>query len=193
MALQKIDFKKVLGNILKLVIKPVGSTYITANKDDNPNTTLGYGTWTLIDKRFKYQWISSGFTWNTTNTTDGTFEACLHGNTVELRFYWKNKVAFSDTTTVLGTLDPSAVGISGGHGVFTYGMNDDLGAIAMVHIKMNDAPNSVQVSVWDWVTRATSYPTGTGYTTYVDFTYVLQGPSTMIDSFCDEFVWKRTA
>lgn len=169
---------------------PVNSVFITAT-NTNPSTMLGYGTWSLIDKDFKYQWITSGFTFNTTNTTDGSYAACLNGKTIEFRLTWHNKTALSDSDVTIGTLTRSSVGISAGHMCYPVAYNDGCNAIGQMHFDLANA--SAVLGSYDWVTRATSYPTTTDGTAFLSFTYVVHSPSNMTDSFCDKFYWKRTA
>lgn len=169
---------------------PIGSCY-TMSTNTDPATYFG-GTWELIHKNFKSVWLNSGFTFNTTNTTDGSFAAILNGNTIEMRFAWSNKTAISDTSTAIGTLDKSAVGIDhpGGHTLYSVGYADGLNAIGMFSIDLT--AESPVLNVGDWTTRATSYPTTTGSTCHLEFTFAIRSEY-MLDSMCDEFIWKRIA
>ena len=172
------------------VLYPIGSCYTTST-NTNPSSYLG-GTWELIHKRYKSAWLSTGFTYNTTNTTNGTFVALLNGNTIEFRFIFKNKVAIKEDTMVIGVLDPESVGIDGGeHGVYVTGYSDSLNAVMLGFFDIADS-GSNQLQIYDWVTKATSYPTTTGNNCDMSFVINVR-PSQMVDSFCDEFVWKRTA
>ena len=166
---------------------PVGSCYTTAT-NTNPSSWLG-GTWTLINKRFAPAWITSGFTFNTTNTQNGAFVAILNGNTIEFRFIWQNKVAISDDTKVIGTFDKSAIGLTGTeHTSYHIGFADGLNAVGMFSVDLGSNNNLTSL---DWVTKATSYPTTTGQN--VDLSFVINvRKDYMVDSFCNEFVWKRT-
>ena len=56
----------------------------------------------------------------------------------------------------------------------------------------NPGAGGVELVAYDWVTKGTSYPSTTGATIDLNFTFNVR-TGNMIDSFCDEFVWKRTA
>jgi phage minor structural protein len=169
---------------------PMGSCYTTSS-NTNPQEWLG-GSWTLMHKRFKSQWITTGFTYDTTNTQNGAFAASLNGNTIEFRFMWQNKVAISDTQATIGTLDVASVGINTGeHGVYAVGFADALNAIGMFYLDIPNGGDKTLVS-YDWVTRAASYPTTTGADCRLNFTINVR-LNQMLDSFCDEFIWERTA
>lgn len=170
---------------------PVGSLYTTST-NTNPGTSLGFGTWELIDKRFKYAWITSGFTWDTTNTQSGAFACVLRGNAIEFRFTWANKTNLSDTTQTLGTLDLTAVGVNAvQHNCFLLAQCDGLNAIGCLEFTLGQATAVLRSS--DWVTRAATIPAGTNSNCQAQYTLLVQNCSGMIDSFCDQFIWKRTA
>lgn len=186
--MKAIDFKKLLLDMLSLIRQPVGTCYITST-NTNPSEWLG-GEWTLIHKKFKPQWITAGFTYNTTNTQSGSFVAILSENTIEFRFAWQNKIAISDDTKQIGTFDKSKIGITGTeHTCYGVGHADGLHSVGMFVIDMGDTPH---LSSWDWVSRATTLPTTTGQNCYFNYTYVVR-KDYMIDSFCDTFIWKRVS
>ena len=173
---------------------PVGSIYTTST-NTNPGTWLG-GTWTLIDKSYKYQWITSGFTFNSTNIGGGDFVAIPHGHSIAFRLNWTFKIAVSDSEIEIGTLTKTSVGItatSSGYLVFPVAFNDMYNAIGQGAFNFANDTTAL-FKTYDWVTRATSYPAvNADNSSYVYFVYVARGQSEMIDSFCDQFVWKRTA
>lgn len=178
------------GTVFDLIY-PVGSVYVT-NENVNPKSKFG-GEWTLINKEFAYSWVSSGFTFNSTNTQSGAFAAILKGHTIELRLTWQNKVAISDNTVTIGTLNSSAIGLdsSGVHTTYNTGFNDYLGGIGMFCLSWSSGTGTLVV--WDWATRSTSYPTTTGQGCNMSFTFLAQSHENMLDSFCDKFYWKRTS
>lgn len=168
---------------------PVGSCYST-NTNTNPSAWLG-GTWELIDKQFGYHWITNPFAFNTTNTTDSSSAACLHGNAIEFRMIWKNNVNLSDSTVTIATLDVTKCGLNATqHTQYPVAFNDGCNAIGMMITSWSGTTMTITSN--DWVTRATSYPT-TKDNCFLSWVMVVQDPSTMIDSFCNEFIWKRTA
>lgn len=170
---------------------PIGSCYTTST-NTNPSTYFG-GTWELIHKSFTSAWISDAMTFDTTNTTDGASVFVLNGNTVEVRITWKNKVAISDNDIQIGTINMEKIGASAAwHMMYPVAYNDGCNAIGMAHVNLSTFSTATPVGVYDWVTRATSYPNTTGQGCYLNFTINVRY-NVMADDMCDEFVWKRTA
>lgn len=170
-------------------IFPIGSTYVTSTSTTPP---INGTSWTLVDKSYKYSWITNAFTWNTTNTSNGAFVALPRGHSIEFRWVWNNRVALSDNDQVIGTLDWSKVGISpvaNSHQSFPIAYCDGCNAIGMMYLNASDG----QFGSHDWASRATSLPTTTNQPVYCSHMVVVQDMSSMVDSFCDVFVWKRTA
>ena len=182
---------KIDGVNLASIFYPVGSMYVTST-NTNPSAWLG-GTWTLTKKSFAYKWATGIATFNTTNTTDGVSVAVIHGNTIEFRLIWKNKVAISDTTQTIATITGTDIGVSGTnfHNAYANVNADGLNAIGIARISANN--NVLTILTDDWVSRAATLPTTTGQECVMSYTYTVQDPSSMIDSFCDAFYWKRTA
>lgn len=179
----------VLGTLIKKM-HPVGSMFVTSTNTD-PNSSLGFGTWELVDKRFKYAWITSGFTWDSTNTQNGAFAAVLHGNSIEFRFVWANKVALTDDITIIGTLDLASIGLSAvQHNMFGVATCDGQNAIGCLEFTLGQETAVLRSN--DWVTRAATIPTGVNSNCQAQFALTVQAHTGMIDSFCNEFVWKRT-
>lgn len=176
------------------ILYPIGAEYMTST-NTNPGSWLG-GTWSLISKELAYKWVTTGCTFDSTNTQNGSFAACLEGHTIEFRFNWQNKVAITDDSTTIGTLDLSAVGLTDGtntgHTEYGVAYADGLNAIGMLNF--NFAGNNGTLSTIDWVTTATSKPTTTGQTCLATIVYVVSSSANgLLDSFCNRFVWKRTA
>ena len=178
--------------ILKDIAHPVGSC-ITMSSNTNPSSVLGFGSWTLIHKYFKYHWITTAFNFNSTNTSSGSSLAILNGNIIELRFTWRNKVAISDSDITIGQFDNlTKIGINDGHQVFPIAGADGLDAIGICSLDLSTSPYILKST--DWVTRSGSYSTSVNtYYPAISFTYVVHGPDNMVDSFCDQFVFQRTA
>lgn len=171
---------------------PIGSI-VCMGSETNPSAYYG-GTWQLVDKKLKSRWISSGFfTWNNTNTQDGSstkrsMVAILNGNTIEFRLHWYNKVAASDTALIIGVLDFSKVGITNRHDQYFYGWADGLNAVLLLYL----SSSSGKLIVYDYITRAASYPSGTDSSVYAN--WVTNERYTSLDSeFCDKFYYQRIA
>lgn len=172
---------------------PIGSI-ICMSTNTNPTAYYG-GTWKLVDKKLKSQWISSGFfTWDNTNTKDASTTssrssvAILNGNTIELRIRWYNKVAMSDSAIVIGTIDFSKIGLSTKHDQYTVGWADGLNAVPLLYL----GSTSGKVYIYDWVTRAVDYGSTTGASIWANW-IINERYTSFIDSFCDKFYFQRTA
>ena len=180
---------------------PVGSVYVTS-ENVNPQTYLG-GEWSLIRKSLKYQWLTSGFTWNNTNTQDYSttatryFMAIPNGNVIELRFQWWNKIAPSDTTITIGTFVPSSLGLPNtsiaSHAIYGIVNADGLNAAGLAKLSPDTDNNIYTLSIDDYVTRTEAYPTSTNMSHQLSLIFNVQNTTHLLDSFCDEFHWKRVS
>lgn len=182
---------ETLANAIIDILRPVGSYAISSDPTWNPNTAWG-GTWSMVRKSLKYQWLTTGFTFNTSNTTGGEFVCIPNGNTIELRFKWKNKKALTDSATVIGTLNATAIGLNGGlHAMYGQAQSDVLAAIGQSRISWNGTTGTLDVL--DWVTRANALPTKTGQWITLSMIFNVGNTNYMRNEFCDLYYWKRTA
>lgn len=170
-------------NILDMMY-PIGSCYTTST-NTNPSSFLG-GTWNLIDKGLSYLSDTPSFTLNTTNCTEATVYFMRAGHTIRLRISVTNKAAVNDTTTEFLTLDLSSIGITSlNYQGYPVGRSDGGECIIEGSIT-SDGVFSVQDVV----------PAADGKTwakeTAAQFEWVTVVPiSSMIDSACNYFLWKR--
>lgn len=187
------DWKTLLD-----LLYPVGSVYIN-NTNTNPSGTLG-GTWSLIHKGFEYQIVNDPITFNTTNTQSGASVAILNGNQIELRMTFAPKVELNDSTVTIGQLNLADIGLTGKYGEYIVYMNDAAGGFAMLQISNTGAITSVEtvtkvnaMTIQDGASidtgKAISPTTSTGQAR----ASLMFAQTSMVDSFCDEFHWKRTA
>lgn len=167
---------------------PIGSCYTTST-NTNPSTWLG-GTWELIDKRFKGAVLSGAtlFTINSTNISSlSSCYAVLSGNTIDMRISVVNAVAFSDTALQIGTINLSAIGVDTKFHITKYLTScycDAANAVTSFTVA-----NSTGVVT---VTESAGNSGSTGLTYHFHITASLKY-TTMLDNFCDQFIWKRTA
>ena len=142
----------------------------------------------LIDKEFTPGYIESAFTNNTTNTTSSTVQVSRAGHTFFLMCKFTNKVALTDSSFHIGSLNMAKLGIlsSFDNSAWVVGFSD--GGNSVVYI--------------DW------YSTGQLYTTDVNYsltsvkagnvwcfttTMLVSDLNQMLDSACNKFYWKRIA
>lgn len=176
----------------RYLIFPVGSCYITST-NTNPSSILGGGTWELIDKQFA-QLRQSGnnvITYNSSNVESyDTAYAIRSGHTITIDLGWDfTSTSIDDSTIEVGTLNLSALGVS----AITNGSS---------HILFSgDAPNGIclcslsgagvlalqDTVVADGADAMTVDGTVGGIFT-LSFTM-----DHMLDSACNQFIWKRTA
>ena len=165
---------------------PVGSVYITST-NATPGTYLG-GTWTLIDKQLARAQVDA-FTPTLGNSSTASVEGHVGGHMVHLVFSFTTKNSFSDANgSDIITINPNKFGCSGW---LTYRIThfSDGGDVLL---QMNLTSTGV-LSIIDMMYRGNSNSTlaARAFSTcardiYVPYNYLL-------DSWCDQFVWKRTA
>jgi len=170
---------------------PVGSVYISST-NTNPGTVHG-GTWELIHKDYKSYVgnMASAFTANSTNVSSADEVYVIrNGQTVRMRIKIVTAVALADSTIELGTINFSALGFTTSSLSFLYylGASDAANGISMASINNT----SGLMSAVDVITKTSGGTIASGSTLYYDFTFPIASGN-MIDSFCDEFYFKRTA
>ena len=192
-ALQVNGNTNIKGNIYKNgtnifnIIYPVGSTFISST-NTNPNTTLGFGTWSLIDKQFTTTYGStiSNYWTDSSNAECTSLYMIRGGHTIHLGLQLTTKTAIADTSVKLGTFDFDELGIT--NTIFTrrpMGFSDDGDAIMGCQLVYNTGVlNSIDI-----------YPHGTlasgsSVTINID---LITARANMLDAKCNQFVWRRTA
>lgn len=173
---------------------PVGSVVITStNVGTTYMNTLYGGEWTLVRKRFAEKTVTDAFTFNTTNTQNGASVCELYKNSILCRIAYYPKVAFADTSLAIATLDCTKLGITASNHIYTQhhlAVSDGLNAMNWVQINGTGA-TSIEICT---KTNATSVAANSSYGWIASFALSFSGaPSSMIDSFCDEFWWVREA
>ena len=173
-------------------IYPVGTCYITST-NTNPSELLGVGTWSLIDKNFTSS-ATNGSSFFTVNSTNATFSACYikrMGHTINIRLSIKPKVTLGDSTVALGNFQFSALGITGLNATaYLLGASDGGGGICEATLNYE----SGLLNHLDTVHRSGSNTTITSTEYDVIYHFDIQATQgTMLDSFCNQFIWKRTA
>ncbi len=166
---------------------PVGAVYITST-NATPGTYLG-GTWSLIDKEFKYANISSYTpTLNSTNCTSASVAGRCIGHTVYIQITdLTPKVALNYDTKELFTISPSKFGCSGFLGQRITFFSD--GQQTVLSFSLN---GSGVFSSLDYLSRGGSAFPASSEVSNIYFEMVVPY-SNMNDSACDKFYWKRTA
>jgi len=168
------------------LLYPVGSVYIS-NSNTNPSGTLG-GTWTLIHKRFAYQIIEDPITFNTTNTQSGDSVAVMNGESIELRISFAPKVELNDSAIAIGQLNLSQIGLTGKYGEYIPFLADGGNGIAIMQIS-----NTGAIQTQDVITKTSGGTIPASTSTGQARLGLMFAQTSMLDSFCDEFHWKRTA
>lgn len=179
------------GYINYNMLYPVGSSVVTST-NVSPGTKFPGTTWELIDKKFTpcTKTADDGiFTINSTNTTALSSCYAIYGeNTIYIRIAVTNKVAYSDSAKVVGTLNFNKLGISQ-VGLTHYSVDsytNDGQAITIFTIS-NTAGT---LTVTDFIGPSPSTATGKVY--YYNAVYPVP-KEYMLDSACNQFIWKRTA
>ena len=169
------------------LIYPVGSVCVTST-NTNPSTIFGGGTWTLAHKRFKYQIVEDVITFNTTNTQNGDSVAVINGEQIEIRLSFAPKVDLTDSTITIGQLNLASIGLTGKYSEYAPFFADAGNGIAYLQVT-----NTGVIQTQDVVTKASGGTIPASTSTGQARLSVMFGQGSMMDSFCDEFHWIRTA
>ena len=179
-------------------IYPIGFCYTTSTKT-NPSTIFPGTTWELIDKRFAYKTgggtsgtaITNLFTADTTNvsTVNGVY-FIREGHHVKVHLSVYIKVAVSGTNLTLGTFNLDTIGITGFPlTVVSMGAADGFNGIPVYQIT-----GAGKVTHVDLINTGTSKKAVTATSAaYVIQTTLPVSYTSILDSACDQFIWKRTA
>lgn len=173
------------GESLLNLAHPVGSVFITST-NKNPSETLG-GTWTLINKSFTpfAETQNDVFTANS-NISDVVCGVVRNDSTIRIRFSCILGYDVTDTQTAIGNFNWQALGVDKiPYALYQYPAGCDKGK-AVVLFFVNDA--SGEVATVEVVGGSTT----NGASIYLDFTIPVKH-TRMLDEFCDQFYWKRTA
>jgi hypothetical protein len=180
-------------NKLLNMLHPIGSIFIT-DTNTNPSDVLG-GTWELVDKTFTPAAFSvDASCWiNNTNTELATYGiwATRIGHTVSIRVHLKFSDTVYDNTSnvVLGKLDLSAFGISR----FEYAVmgNTTISDSGNCTIGYNfDSDGTVLAT--DILNVNGTHTVSAGNDFFVNIVQPVKH-GYMLDSYCNQFYWKRTA
>ena len=163
---------------------PVG-TYIETTTNTNPSNTLG-GTWTLIDKQLRGQYLDSGiFTINTEVCSTSTQAVSIYGHTLYFRISVKyTGEDLTDGDTTIGSINFPAVGVSRfpNSRYYNNGYNESTNASIAYSVGYEDGEIRYR---YGGLTKDS--------TAYFDFSVVITNIDQMLDSFCNRFTWRRTA
>lgn len=178
---------RMYGQPLINVIHPVGSVLITST-NSNPSETLG-GTWQLVNKSFKPNSgnSSSEYFTNSSNISSSSVYLTRAGNSIRMRLQATLSATIVDDSVKIGTFNYNAIGITSlPFGFYQYPCGcDDRDAVILCTIAWDTGViNAVQSVPENSSTAAKPM--------YLDVTFLV-GPEYMLDEFCDEFHWKRTA
>lgn len=169
-------------------VHPIGTVIITST-NTNPSSNLG-GTWELIDKEFESEASDSNDMFSA-NSNNCELTSCYYtrsNHSIQIRLYFTNKVALSDTTVNLGNFDLENIGVTS----LPFGLNNLLGSSDggnAIFISTLDYSNG-ELDVIDIIGKNDSIATNSSCRLVFEIEATFSG---IIDSFCDKFYWKRTA
>lgn len=170
---------------------PVGSVYHTST-NINPSSYLG-GTWKQINKMLHATRSSDAATIFTHNTSVvssmGNSTVIIQSNCIRVRLNMVLATNLTDDSFTLGTLNFSHLGITGlVYTQYITGYTDGGNAISQA---MVNHESGVITNV-DIVPKADGNSIASGQTLVLDFVIVPENDY-LLESACDDFVWKRTA
>lgn len=184
---------KTLYDIYNRMYPIGGIVCMSTNKNPGDADALGIGTWTLAWKELKEQWvtISEGNGWTGTNATISSGALNVKGTRFDFRGNIKLTKATADTTTALGTIDTTIIGLTKfpfkkDNAMFTIDGDSVTGCFVINTdgvLSINDA----------WTPDGTHAFTYANYPIPIHFTFTIPNTDSLMDSFCDKFYFKRTA
>ena len=173
----------------------IGDVYITSTPE-NPQERLG-GTWELIDKGFRVEQFAysgediSNFVTIENNSVDiSQFVVRRIGHNVDIRIEMSTLIALADTAVDLMTINVNALGIKG----FSYTKYGQLigsdGGNGFVNLTIYDYGKVTSVDVLVRGDAPGTLPAGSSPRFYYSQEVTA---SNMLDDYCNQFYWKRTA
>lgn len=171
---------------LFLTAYPVGSIICMST-----NTAPSYGTWSLIDKQFRYTRVENFTpTLNTTNCTTASVGGFCTGHTVFIGMSFTNKVAITDAALQMFTIPPSNFGVTNFLWSRRWAHFTDAGN-GVIYMSMS-VDGIVQTN--DIIIRGSSSTSLAADTVIGSNELVLPiNYNNIQDSWCDKFYFKRTA
>lgn len=170
---------------------PIGAVVVTST-NTNPSSEYG-GTWKLIDKEFKSQYVwenaeRDGYWTPSNNVTSSSFTFAKIGHEITFRLTFTPDAALSDSDCIIGTINLNKLGISR----LTQSINQLVGGsdVANCVFLCNLVHSTGEIKVVETIYKSSTSPTIGA--SHIQFTMPIYY-SYMLDSACDKFYWKRTA
>ena len=177
------------NNMLNLM-HPIGSVYTTVTNND-PAEIFG-GTWELIDKEFKAQWLTISDTqWTAKDATLHAYcNVALAGHNMNIRLSLKTNTELTDYEVELGKLDVPSFGLTElPYGLFhNIAICDNGGSTICYSIKQDGT-----ITTTEALNVNGTHSSGSGSVFYINYVYTVHSIERMLDDFCDKFYWKRIA
>lgn len=177
---------------------PVGSCFVTTSASTNPSTFFPGTSWTLIDQLYTARYVGGStdeeitkiFTKTSNVKTVNSAYVINNDHSVTVFLSITPNVAIGDDTLKLGTFNLDYLGVSSlGYTYVDTAYSDGLNGIPLWQVTSDGVVNHI-----DLVNKGTSKAavTNTGTTYIMTQTFVLN-TGHMIDSYCNQNIWKRTA
>ena len=175
------------------IAHPIGSVLVTAT-ENNPASIVG-GTWELIDKTFRYQYITLDSTfWTGTNAsiypTSTAASVILSDHMFSLKLAVQVNIPINDDNSVpLGTLALRSCGIEKlpQHIMYAPAVSDE-GNCTIAYYVGTDG----QIELYEAINIDGTHSMTSGSVFYVYLNQPISHEN-MLDGFCDKFYWKRIA
>lgn len=186
----------LVNNIFKKLADtyfPVGTIYITKS-NTNPGTIVG-GTWEL---KHRFSELTSNvsnpnncFTFNSTNTTKGTFRVTYRENTAWVKCTYLPRVNISDSGYVIGVLSTAIGGVFYANPCIPGFQDGSYGYMVMgYHGATSGTVSTANLAISDLISYSGASTYGTSSTVTLCFPVLMPN---IQNEYCDEWHWVRTA
>lgn len=149
--------------------------------------TVGYhGGYERVSQDFQYQYLEDGMTW-ASGVSNGGCAILIRDKQIIIRFGFDAKI--TDDEMQICSIPYATLGLSGSPNQHFVGYCDGAHQVGMFRGQKDDSGDNFVIYGVDAVPHSETYQKETWHCQFV----MLFGNSSMLDSACDRFYWRRTS